>query len=132
MDCPVCKKDMIVLELNQIEIDYCTHCDGIWLDDGELEMLLEGAVAKQKLLDTLHHDRNNSEKPRSCPKCRKKMHKVYIGENKEVLIDKCRKGHGIWFDSGELHDVISLGSMDAENKVLELLNDMFGFKLKNK
>jgi Zn-finger nucleic acid-binding protein len=132
MNCPVCKKDMIILELNQIEIDYCPQCDGIWLDDGELELLMEDEIAKQKLLDTFHHDKSCREQPRRCPKCSKKMNKVFIGEHKEVLVDKCRKDHGIWFDSGELHDVIRLGSIDEHNKVLGLLNDMFGYKLKNK
>jgi Zn-finger nucleic acid-binding protein len=132
MDCPVCKKEMIILELNQIEIDYCTLCDGIWLDEGELELLLENEAAKQKLLDTFKHDQLNPEKPRRCPRCRKRMYKVYVGAHREVLVDKCRKEHGIWFDSGELHDVIRLGSLDPQNKVLSLLNDMFADKLKKK
>jgi len=34
MICPVCKKPMLVLELQQIEIDYCQECGGIWLDEG--------------------------------------------------------------------------------------------------
>ena len=41
MDCPVCKNAMITLELEEVEIDYCTDCGGIWLDSGELELLLE-------------------------------------------------------------------------------------------
>ena len=37
MDCPVCKQSaMITLELNEVEIDYCMQCEGIWLDAGEL------------------------------------------------------------------------------------------------
>ena len=45
MDCPVCKNEpMIVLELNDVEIDYCLSCKGIWLDTGELELLLESSA----------------------------------------------------------------------------------------
>jgi len=40
MDCPVCKNAMITLELEEVEIDHCTNCGGIWLDAGELELLL--------------------------------------------------------------------------------------------
>ena len=41
MDCPVCKDSaMIVLEMDEVEVDYCTECEGIWLDAGELEILL--------------------------------------------------------------------------------------------
>jgi len=50
MDCPVCKNAMITLELQEVEIDYCTDCGGIWLDAGELELLLgEPEKAKQLL-----------------------------------------------------------------------------------
>jgi Zn-finger nucleic acid-binding protein len=58
------------------------------------------------------------------------MLKVLAGKGQEVLIDKCRKDHGIWFDSGELQEVIRLGSLDANNKVLLLLNEMFKHKMK--
>ncbi|MEI6123913.1 MAG: zf-TFIIB domain-containing protein [Bacteroidota bacterium] len=132
MDCPLCKKSMLVLELQQIEIDYCQSCDGIWLDAGELELLLDDTQEKKQLLDSFIHDRNNPEKPRRCPKCSKKMNKVFVGKDKNVLIDKCKKDHGIWFDEGELHQVVELGSVDKNNKVIQLLNDMFAYKLKNK
>jgi Zn-finger nucleic acid-binding protein len=132
MDCPVCKKPMLVLELHQIEIDYCQQCSGIWLDDGELELLLDDTQEKKKLLGSFTVDSNNPEKPRRCPKCAKKMNKVFVGESKKVLVDKCKKDHGIWFDDGELHDVVNLGSIDKNNKVIQLLNDMFAYKLKNK
>jgi Zn-finger nucleic acid-binding protein len=132
MDCPVCKKAMLVLELQQIEIDYCQNCSGIWLDTGELELLLDDTQEKKKLLDSFKTDPDNPEKPRRCPKCFKKMNKVFVGDNKKVLVDKCKKDHGIWFDSGELHQVVELGSIDKNNKVIQLLNDMFEYKLKNK
>jgi Zn-finger nucleic acid-binding protein len=130
MKCPVCKQEMIILELNQIEIDYCTLCSGIWLDDGELELMMDDNAAKHKLLDTFHHDPANREKSRRCPRCSKKMNKVFVGEQKDVLLDQCRRGHGFWFDQGELHEVIRMGSIDPQNKVLGLLNDMFADKLK--
>ena len=41
MICPVCKKDMFVVEYKQIELDYCHTCKGVWFDAGELELLLE-------------------------------------------------------------------------------------------
>ena len=50
MDCPVCKSAMIVLELDEVEIDYCTDCQGIWLDAGELELLLEDAAESREVL----------------------------------------------------------------------------------
>ena len=53
MDCPVCKNAMITLELADVEIDYCTDCGGIWLDAGELEMLLGEPEKARQLHDVL-------------------------------------------------------------------------------
>jgi len=52
MLCPVCKVDMFVLEFEQVEIDFCYTCGGVWLDSGELEMIGERAGAvRQDLLE---------------------------------------------------------------------------------
>ena len=41
MFCPNCKADMNQYNKNGIIIDACPHCQGIWLDRGELEKILE-------------------------------------------------------------------------------------------
>ena len=38
MDCPNCSDPMVVLEIEQVELDHCLSCGGVWLDAGELEM----------------------------------------------------------------------------------------------
>ena len=129
MKCPVCKEPLIVLELDEVEIDYCTSCGGIWLDAGELDLLIEDEKERELLLSSFQKDAEHREKPYKCPMCRKKMEKVHVGENKDVIIDKCPNNDGLWFDKGELKDVIQLASKD--NKVVELLNELFGSKLTN-
>jgi Zn-finger nucleic acid-binding protein len=34
---------MVIVEYNEIELDYCTKCRGVWFDAGKLELLLESA-----------------------------------------------------------------------------------------
>lgn len=42
MDCPVCKDTKLVMtERQNIEIDYCPNCRGVWLDRGELDKIIE-------------------------------------------------------------------------------------------
>ena len=124
MLCPVCKESMVVLELNEIEIDFCTLCSGIWLDAGELELMFDTEVHRERIFDSFHEDPDNPEKQYKCPFCNKKMIKVYVGDEKKILIDKCKKDHGLWFDKGELKTVIQFGAKE-ENKIINLLKEMF-------
>lgn len=41
MKCPSCNEVLLMSEKNNIEIDYCPNCRGIWLDRGELEKIIE-------------------------------------------------------------------------------------------
>jgi hypothetical protein len=117
---------MIVLELNEIEIDHCLVCEGIWLDAGELELLLGSAQERDAVLNSFQVDNKTKEKKRRCPICLKKMEKILCGKDKKILIDRCRNNDGIWFDKGELYQIIEMGSLDKDNKVLNMLKDMFG------
>jgi Zn-finger nucleic acid-binding protein len=38
--CPRCMKDMKQLTRNDVTIDYCKKCGGLWLDKGEMEKLI--------------------------------------------------------------------------------------------
>lgn len=127
MTCPHCGEEMIVLELDQVEIDYCLACGGIWLDAGELEMLLDGGVEKDQMLSSFQSAQKVRERKKRCPICRKKMEKTLAGHNHEtVLLDRCPRGHGLWFDGGELQQVLSIGGLAESSKVVILLKDMFG------
>ncbi len=45
--CPVCKDASLeVRHRNDIEIDYCPGCRGIWLDRGELEKIIEHSIVE--------------------------------------------------------------------------------------
>jgi Zn-finger nucleic acid-binding protein len=129
MDCPVCKNAMITLELAEVEIDYCTGCKGVWLDAGELEMLLDDDGKAKMLISSFNKDTSSSEKARQCPICDKKMEKIDVGSEKPaLLIDRCSKGDGLWFDNGELNNIIARAKLDESNKIRKVLADMFGGK----
>jgi len=48
MRCPKCGMEMVELEFEKIKIDKCTSCMGIYLDNGELETLLESRAGLLK------------------------------------------------------------------------------------
>jgi Zn-finger nucleic acid-binding protein len=115
---------MISLELDEVEIDRCFSCGGIWLDRGELELLLEGAVAREEFISSFRIDTETEEKPRRCPICDKRMEKVLCGSGKGVLIDRCKTGDGIWLDRGELREILEAASFGGDSRVLDLLKEM--------
>ncbi len=129
MKCPVCKDSMIVLELQQIEVDYCTSCEGIWLDAGELELMFETEDERLRIVDLFKKTDPGKEKSYNCPICGKRMLKFDVGAKEKVKIDKCKRNHGLWFDKGELQKVVEFGSVDKENKIINLLKDMFERKI---
>lgn len=126
MNCPTCKKPMIVLELEWVEVDYCPACKGIWLDAGELELLLGDAAQAHLLLQSFTSTQTR-EKKRKCPICLKKMDKVNAGytEAGAELLDHCPQNHGLWFDRGELQNVLQMAHFDEEGKVRQLLGNLF-------
>ena len=127
MDCPVCRNAMITLELAEVEIDYCTACGGIWLDAGELQLLLDNPNQAEILLNSFKVGSTCTEKKRKCPICLKKMKKIIVGATQRpLLIDKCLRGDGLWFDKGELHDILNRARLDKDNKIQKLLADIFG------
>jgi Zn-finger nucleic acid-binding protein len=121
---------MIILELRQVEIDYCPFCSGIWLDAGELETLLGDSQLARDLLKSFKVEKDIDEALVKCPICRKKMHKIGVGGDHPLIIDRCRLNHGVWFDKDELQRIIKMGNVGGDSKVLDLLREMFSNKLK--
>jgi Zn-finger nucleic acid-binding protein len=136
MICPVCKHDMIVVEYNNIELDYCNSCKGVWFDHGELELLLKshGLEETKVFLDGILNSQEaaSSEKKRNCPVCGHKMKKTAIGGQPEILIDICRDEHGLWFDGGEVTQLIRRlagehpTKHDSREQVISFLEEVFG------
>lgn len=125
MNCPVCRDPMIVLELDEVEIDHCVTCEGIWLDGGELEILLENSAAKDGFLASFAKDSAGKEKARKCPICDKRMEKALYRGNKTIRIDRCKKNDGVWLDKGELREILEEASYGDSGRVLDLLKDVF-------
>ncbi len=125
MLCPVCKVEMVIQELQQVEVDHCHHCLGIWLDQGELEMLCGSDEAGNTLLSSRRYAKT-TEMARECPICRTAMLKRHVGDDLNlILLDECPKHHGIWFDAGELQHLIGSSPANTSQKLLNLLRDMF-------
>ena len=72
MICPACNNDMIVVEYQRIELDFCPSCRGVWFDCGELELMLQSAKMDSTCLGEINSlpEAKTTEKRRKCPICR--------------------------------------------------------------
>jgi len=126
---------MIVVEYRSIELDYCNSCKGVWFDSGELELLLKSQDLEEPraFLDSILNSQEaiSPEKKRNCPICGHKMKKTAIGEQPKILIDICHNGHGLWFDGGEVTQVIRRlagehpPKHDSREQVTSFLEEVF-------
>jgi len=126
---------MIVVEYHNIELDYCNSCKGVWFDSGELELLLksQGLEEPKAFFDDILNSQEaaSSEKKRNCPICGHKMKKTAISGQPEILIDICRDKHGLWFDGGEVTQLLRHlagehpPKRDSKEHVISFLEEVF-------
>ncbi|MGS1116532.1 TFIIB-type zinc ribbon-containing protein [Castellaniella sp. UC4442_H9] len=76
MKCPVCQDtDLTMSSRQNIEIDYCPKCRGVWLDRGELDKLIERsteeAAAQTRTTASQTHPRQHHDDSRGYDNRRK-------------------------------------------------------------
>ena len=126
MKCPACNLELIVIEFDQIEIDHCPSCNGIWLDTTELQLLFDGLNQTNNWFESLRDAASISEKRRSCPICDQKMAKAYFETcDDKILLDRCMRNDGVWCDEGELQRLVKAQGVGDENQVVKLLQKVF-------
>lgn len=102
MKCPKCpKQEMQRSVYKSVEVERCPKCQGVWLDKGKLESILEQKVVK---LDE-SGDFTLTENPMNyrtahCPKCDRDM--MVLDGADDIRFDWCEQCEGMFFDCGEL------------------------------
>jgi Zn-finger nucleic acid-binding protein len=131
MFCPACKRvDMFVLEYELLEVDYCPRCHGVWLDSGELALIGQRAGALHgELLAAIEQQKGEQQTespPRRCPVCRKRLRIVTAQTEHGIVIDRCPRGDGLWFDRGELAAVVKAAGGDESNVLARFFAELGG------
>ena len=128
--CPVCHESMVAFQLEGVEIDHCTRCRGTWLDAGELETLsgLSGAPAG-RLSAAVSVARDGRRASRRCPRCPRRLREISLEGERPVSLDRCPRGHGLWFGEGEVVEVIASFSAGEEGVVAGFFAELFRHEL---
>jgi len=133
--CPCCGSPLIIIEWEGIEVDYCPACGGTWLDAGELELIAERSGADLgRLRHAIRHARGHSKLSRRCPRCRRKMERIDVGEDqqKPIELDRCPRGHGLWFDRGEMDSLIDRYEEGEEGAMARFFGNLYRHERESK
>ncbi len=129
--CPRCHEPLVTYELEGVEVDRCLECGGTWLDEGELQMLLELAGAGTgRLSEALEAAaRVGARGKLRCPRCAKRMDVIHLGEAEAVELDRCRNAHGLWFDAREVEAVVRKFHEGDEGVVARYFAELYRYEL---
>ena len=128
--CPACAEPMVVLDLEGVEIDHCVSCGGTWLDSGELDQIAELAGAPSvELAGVASRPREGRRTRRRCPRCRAKLREIPLPGDPPVLMDHCPRGHGLWFDRGEMIAAVRARAGEQQAVVARFFADLYRSEL---
>ncbi len=123
--CPQCDKALVGLEYRGVEVDWCPVCKGLWLDRGELGILMRNDPAAETAIPLEPGLRSR----RRCPSCGDRMREARVAGT-PILLDVCPHGHGWWFDAGEVQAVInSVCDAEAVAALSDFYESVFGVEL---
>ncbi len=102
MDCVKCDGKLHRVELEDVTVDRCDKCFGIWFDSDELERIL-GMKHIDVLKSPVKSQRANDLKRGRCPRCKGEGVLVQVASlERDIHIDTCAVCGGKWLDGGEL------------------------------
>ena len=113
MKCPKCDAAMESVKYQEIEVDRCSSCGGLWFDMLEKEDLkaLKGAEA----IDTGGRSTGakfNKVADVDCPVCHVKMIRMVDKDQPNIWFESCTSCYGVFFDAGEFRDYKSSNILD--------------------
>ena len=102
MNCPKCKTNTLAgFTIDNVTVDRCSSCDGVWFDADELVQLLADEAAQVTALRRGRAQEGLDEKRGRCPRDASDLLRVYSAVDRTVIIDACPVCRGIWLDGGE-------------------------------
>ncbi len=114
--CPRCDGKLFHVHLEGYAMDQCGTCGGLWVDKGTVEAIVRDRPREVESgfgVDTAEGNARHGEMTGQfrgraylpCPTCQSLMTPQNYARSSGIIIDVC-KHHGIWFDAGELNQIL--------------------------
>jgi len=110
MKCAECGERLTRSLQGGVNVDACPACGSLWVLDSNFAEL---RAARDEFVRWLNPDlwsdiekHEVGEGTRLCPGCGERLHDVRYAES-DIVVDICRRCHGIWLQKGELDKIIA-------------------------
>ncbi len=109
MECPKCSIELHKKKIQEIEVDECKKCEGIWFEKDELRQIKDKTDSDLNWMDFeiwKHPEKFKAISEKIiCPNCNTKMN-ILDYDNTKIEIDYCTNCQGIWLDKNEFIKII--------------------------
>ncbi|MDC3952590.1 zf-TFIIB domain-containing protein [Polyangium jinanense] len=119
VNCPKCKAAMEIVVFEDIEVDRCTACKGLWFDSRENERLK--SMRGSEIIDSGDPKtgrKNNTIPYVRCPRDGNPLIRMVDPAQPHLWYETCSTCGGAYFDAGEFRDYKNL-------TVLDFIKDLF-------
>jgi len=119
--CPRCGSHLHAREYGNLSVEECDKCGGLLLAPTTMDRLVAARdmpISLRLALPKRELKRETAVRYIACPTCGKSMNRQAFGRISGVVVDVC-KNHGVWFDAGELGEVIRFveqGGLERERE----------------
>jgi Zn-finger nucleic acid-binding protein len=124
-ECPRCRVKLQSRDYADLSVEECDKCGGLFLAPGMVEHLVaarDAPTGMRLALPKREVKRDTSVRYLNCPRCGKLMNRQAFGRISGVVLDVCKQ-HGLWFDGGELAEVIRFVEQGGLERARELDRD---------
>ncbi|MCZ6855774.1 MAG: zf-TFIIB domain-containing protein [Gammaproteobacteria bacterium] len=120
MQCPKCESEFETFTYQNVEIDRCTNCGGIWFDAQEKEDLERSQGAESiDIGDKRVGRKYNQKRNTNCPKCGIEMLRMADKTQFHIEYEFCPTCLGTFFDAGEFKDLSELTFIERLKKLVD-------------
>jgi uncharacterized protein len=122
MNCPKCGSEMELVIFENIEVDRCENCCGIWFDMLEKEDLSK--IENSETIDIGEQqigEMYNQIRQIDCPKCNVRMIQMIDKAQFHIHYESCPSCYGVFFDAGEFRDLKEHTVIERFKEMLETL-----------
>ena len=122
MKCPKCGSEFEKIGFQEIEIDRCLDCRGLWFDMLEKEDLVRIEGSESIDIGTRRVGEGFDDlRGAECPKCSVPMLAMIDKDQYHIHYESCPVCYGTFFDAGEFRDLKERTVLERFAQMLKIL-----------